>query len=267
MNYVRATTFGSFVRSAFGLYFGNFAVLCGIYLLPNIPAGLFADLILPTEGLFYAAASYVSTFAILIASAAMTLAVSEICLGNRPAVIDTYRRLTTRAGSVIWTALLVALIFEAGNMMLVTTESRIEGGAPPDEFFLIMFIAITYLAVLGTYLMFAMSVAALEKAEAVDALKRSFRLVRGFFWRNLGVALVTCVLLLVAIFILTVGQISLNGLESIDESPSALESLIDHLVLGITIVPSYVAIVLLYYDSRVRKEQFDHEQLAQELPQ
>ena len=266
MNYVRATTFGSFVRSAFGLYFGNFPVLCGVYLLPTIPAGLFADLILPREGLLYAAANSVSHLAAMIASAAIALAVSEICLGNRPNVKDTYRRLATRMGSVILASLLVVVAFEAGYALYLMAQSRLEAGAPLNQYYLTLIIILTYIAVVGTYLMFAMSVAALEKLNAVDALKRSIRLVKGFFWRNLGVALVTCTLLLVATVILAVVRISLSGLESVDERPSALVSLIDHLVFGTTVVPSNVAIVLLYYDARVRKEQFNREQLAQGLP-
>ena len=263
MNHVRATTFGSFVRSAYGLYFGNFPVLCGIYLLPTIPAGLFVDLILPTEGLGYTAASSVSYLAALVASAAVALAVSEICLGNRPTVKVTYRRLATRTGSVIWASLLVVVVIQAGYILYLIAQSRLEAGAPLNQYHLTLIITLMYTAVVWTYLMFTMSVAALEKLNAVDALKRSIRLVKGFFWRNLGVALV----LLIAAIILTVGLISLSGLESVDERPSALVSLINHLVVGTTVVPSHVAIVLLYYDCRVRKEQFDGEQLAQELPQ
>ena len=113
--------------------------------------------------------------------------------------------------------------------------------------------------------MFAVSATVLERVSGIEALGRSIYLVREFFWRNLGVALVTLIPLVIAAAIFTAGEIALLGSDSLEERRSLASILIDELVYGITVVPSLIAVVLLYFDCRVRKEQFDREQLALEL--
>ncbi len=267
MNHVQATEFGNLVRSAFGLYFRNFPVLFGIYLLPSLPAEFWASTVLPSDGPIYGVASAVSFFVSFIVVAAMALAVSEICLGNRPAIIATYRRLTQMAGTVIWTSVLmtliigIAIVFSWPPLSGPETESPL----PPMVSLLIIVFALTYVISTMTYLMFALNATVLERVSGIEALKRSFHLVRGFFWRNLGVVIVTLIPSMIGALIVAFGQISLDGLESLDEGPTVLGGLINILVLGITVVPSYIATVLLYFDCRVRKEQFGREQLAQGL--
>ena len=267
MNYVRATTFGGFVQSAFTLYFRNFPVLCGIYLIPTIPVELWADSFLPSDGFPATVAMAVVTFIGYIVSAALTLAVSEICIGDRPTITASYQRLAQNAGLVIWTALLLTVILEVATVSLWWAQARLDAGELPLVSSLVFVISLTFLIAASTYLMFALSVAVLERVSGIVALNRSIHLVRGFFWRNLGVSIVTIIPMVIAIPIIVLSRSALYGQESIEESPSVVDNLIDNLAAGITFVPVCIVIVLLYYDCRVRKEQFDREQLAQELAQ
>lgn len=267
MNHVQASEFGGLVRRAFSLYGRNFPLLCGIYLVPTIPVGLWSGTFEESnEPIFWVSAA-VDFFVEFIVCAALTLAVSEICVGNRPAVLATYGRLADMAGRVTWTSILLVLIAMAGGAFAEFQIVDASPEAPPIVPFVASVFAITYFIATFTYLMFAVSAAVLERVSGIEALRRSIYLVREFFWRNLGVELVTLIPLFIATAILTAGESALFGFESLEERRSLASILIGELVYGITVVPSLIAVVLLYFDCRVRKEQFDREQLAQGLPQ
>ena len=265
MNYVRAQTFGGFVRRAFGLYFRNFPVLCGIYLLPTIPVGLWSNSFQPSDGLAFEAATAVATFVDVIVSGAFALAVSEICVGRHPTVMASYRSLSQYAGLVIWTALLVMAFITVADVSLSWATARRDAGEPQLVPGLVFVVGLTYMFAAYTYLMFTLSVVVLERVSGMDALKRSIQLVRGFFWRNLGVSFVTIIPMDIAILVIMLIRFALYGQAQFGESPSVVDNLIDSLVAGVAVVPGFIVVVLLYYDCRVRKEQFDREQLAQEL--
>ena len=264
MNYVRAQTFGGFVRRAFGLYFRNFPVLCGIYLLPMLPVGMWVNSFQPSHGLAFQAATAVATFVDVIVSGAFALAVSEICVGRHPTVMASYRSLAQYTGLVIWTALLVTVILTVADVSLSWAEARLDAGEPQLVPGLVFVIGLTYMFAAYTYLMFTLSVVVLERVSGMDALKRSIQLVSGFFWRNTGVFIVTIIPMAIAFLVIMLGLIALYGQEQFGESPSVVDNLIS-LVPGVAVVPGFIVVVLLYYDCRVRKEQFDREQLAQEL--
>ncbi|MYF68818.1 MAG: hypothetical protein F4181_02010 [Proteobacteria bacterium] len=265
MDHVQASEFGGLVRRAFSLLFRNFPSLCGIYLLPTIPVGLWSGTFDESNEPVFWVSTAVDLFVEFIVTAALTLAVSEICVGNRPAVLVTYGRLAEKAGRVTWTSILLVLIAMAGFAFVEFQTIDASREAPLIVTFVAAVCAITYLIATFTYLMFAVSATVLERVSGIEALGRSIYLVREFFWRNLGVALVTLIPLVIAAAIFTAGEIALLGSDSLEERRSLASILIDELVYGITVVPSLIAVVLLYFDCRVRKEQFDREQLALEL--
>jgi hypothetical protein len=93
---------------------------------------------------------------------------------------------------------------------------------------------------------------------------RSWNLVSGLFWRILGIrlllGLITAVISGIVVFLLTLAGLALdaNGRFVLQEVASALAAVF---VSPIT----YIAVTLLYYDARIRKEAFDIEMLAQTL--
>jgi uncharacterized membrane protein YraQ (UPF0718 family) len=95
-------------------------------------------------------------------------------------------------------------------------------------------------------------------------LVRSWSLVRGFGWRILGirilVGLITGIIsgLLVSLLALAGAGLDVNGQLIVQQAASA--------VVGVFVGPvTYIAVTLLYYDVRIRKEGFDIEMLAQSL--
>lgn len=104
-----------------------------------------------------------------------------------------------------------------------------------------------------------------ERLGPAGALRRSWDLVRGFWWRTLGIVIVITLLevvVSVAISSLFGGIAFLVPLNS--DPRAALITAVNGLV-GVVINPvTPVGITLLYLDLRVRKEGLDLEQLAKQ---
>jgi hypothetical protein len=99
----------------------------------------------------------------------------------------------------------------------------------------------------------------------MQALRRSRELARGKLWRNFGVLLLVSIPVYLAIF-LVAGVLGI--ITVVLESGGFADWLLVFATRGLLqlmIPPIIVAIVLLYYDMRARKEAFDSTALAQEL--
>ena len=111
------------------------------------------------------------------------------------------------------------------------------------------------------WLILTPSVAVLEGLGGMSALKRSRSLGKGYNWRNFGV------LILLVVICAVIGGI-IGGLFG-GFFPRSLGTF-SHRVLLILIqlltAPlTWIAIVLFYYDLRVRKEAYDAAALAEDL--
>jgi len=98
---------------------------------------------------------------------------------------------------------------------------------------------------------------------ATAGLSRSWELTRGFRWKVLGTLIVVFLLLIIPS--IAIGTLALV-FSTIGGAPLEVASSIVIVVLGVLISPFYyVALTVLYYDLRVRKEGFDLEVLASAL--
>jgi hypothetical protein len=109
---------------------------------------------------------------------------------------------------------------------------------------------------------FAGSVAVLERTTARGALARSRELGKGYYLRNLGIVSLTglVVFLPIQVFSLLLGAASGLGY-----FPLPLAKAIGTVVGGLGGTVIQIAIVLIYYDLRVRKEAYDSAKLAEDL--
>jgi hypothetical protein len=101
----------------------------------------------------------------------------------------------------------------------------------------------------------------------VDALRRSWRLVRGSYWRVLGIMLLLLLLLYILVGVPT--GIAGVAISIIFPDPvrhfalrQSLSTLIGYISQIVVLPLQLVAYTLLYYDLRVRKEGYDIELLA-----
>jgi hypothetical protein len=122
-----------------------------------------------------------------------------------------------------------------------------------------MIVSVIVVTIIVLRLLFACLVVVLEGLWALNALKRSRALARGFNWRNFAVF----VLLWVIVLVLWVAILTPFTLLHVTSA------IITHIFTGavavVTVPLFFIAAVLLYYDSRVRKDAYDYAALAEDL--
>lgn len=244
---IRERSAGTIVSDSFRIYFANFGPVLLVFALPILP------FIVLRLALGYEAApetlialqlfeGVLSIFTI----GALTVAVSDICLGNRPSIRRAYAGIGRVFWSYLGTYLLALLAFVVGLVLLVVPG---------------LFAAVA--------LMFSLQVCILERRRPLAACKRSAALGKGYYLRNFGIFLLATLVVVVGIFVISVGVLLFLAL-ALDvpvgaEPPHPIEVLVGDLISMAATPLMLIPPILLYYDLRARKEQFDGAALAQEL--
>jgi len=124
-----------------------------------------------------------------------------------------------------------------------------------------VFCAAIYLAVRWSLVVAAMMA---EDLGPIRGLQRSWNLVSGSWWRTFGILLIVGILYLVISYGLLILFTVIAALFSTGDFQAAVVQVLSTL-LGAVVAPIvYIAITLLYFDLRVRKEGLDLDQLAQQ---
>ena len=186
-------------------------------------------------------------------------AVGQQCVTGHIGIRECYDRVWLRVlslmtlGVALAAALYLVLVVSYASQSLVVVAS-----------FLLLLLAI----LLAIYWSLTIQAVIVEGYRPVGALRRSFTLVRGSWWRVFGITLVSG---LVAFGLAIIAAIPFTVLSMILEAGGAtfLVSAILSLggvVVGIVVPPVLIIVgTLLYYDLRVRKERYDLSILSQEL--
>ena len=239
-NYVQQQPAGDVIRNAFTIYGKAFSVLLLVFILPVFPL-LILQLVPKTaqDTTLYSIGILVSFVLSFFALGAITVAVSDICLGNKPSVVRSYKKLfSSTIGKLFAACWLQTVVIEIGCLLLCVPG-----------------------VIWALWFLFTSPVVVLEGLGPWKAFKRSKEIARDYNWRNLGV-LLSILIVLILVFIIL--GIPLHLL-----FPKAL----DDLGMGVFIVVFesvsapliFIAVVLLYYDLRVRKEAYDAAALAEDL--
>jgi uncharacterized membrane protein len=236
-NFLRQQSVGEILRNVFAIYRHGFGAIFLGYFLPFFPF-----LLWQTEAQAAGATglTVLAIFCGFVASVfslgALTVSVSDICLGSRPSVARSYRKvLGNVAGRLVSVSLLQTLLMFVGLVCLIVPG-----------------------VIAALWTIFCPSIVVLEGMGSVDALKRSTALAKGYNWRNFGVLLLLFVMFLVAILILAVLFVFIGPGEFLFRL-----SLVAVQVLFWPVMQ--IAVVLLYYDLRVRKEAYDATALMEDL--
>jgi len=185
----------------------------------------------------------VSLLVVPLVTGAMVRAVADTYVGQRPAVGGAYGYALRVIWSLLLVALLQALVVCVGFVLLII----------PGVIFAVR-------------LIFATSALVVEGVRGRAALRRSWELSRGSFWRIVGTMLVVGILLgIVAgvfqlplfFFLLVLGPST-----TASQIPLAITSSIGQVL---TVPFSTTVVVLLYFDMRVRKEGFNLSAMADEI--
>ena len=180
--------------------------------------------------------------------AAIIYTMSEIRMGRQPTVGDAYNEGMERFLPMIWTAVLYGLLTALIGITII--------GLPAAVY-------------LGVCWVFGMHVAVIEGKRGMPALSRSKALVKGHWWRVLGIYILISIIVGIISVIFSVPTMVLSAMVALGRDSETFRAT----VAAISVVFStagtiitgpiiYIASVLLYYDLRARKEGLDLEMVA-----
>jgi hypothetical protein len=219
------------------VYLANLHQLALIAAIPLFPAFLWQEYAIQSN-LGISLPTLVAVAASVVASLPCAVALSEICLGNRPSVLRAYGRLLDGAvGKMLLTYLMYVVPYLLCMLLVI-----------PVFFF-------------EAWYMFVLPVVVLEGQWGFAAFKRSAALSRGFRGRNIGLQ----VLVSLQYFTLIVlGRAAVDQLIPLGADP-LLPSILKAWISILLFPPMLTVTILLYLDMRARKEASDNEPIVEDL--
>lgn len=124
-----------------------------------------------------------------------------------------------------------------------------------------VFCAAVYLAVRWSLVVAAMMA---EDIGPIRGLGRSWNLVSGSWWRTLGILLIVTILQLIITYGLGILFGLIAALVTTGDVQAAVTQIVGTILNAVVNPITIIAVVLLYFDLRVRKEGLDLDQLAQQ---
>ncbi|HLX00381.1 MAG TPA: hypothetical protein VKR82_17205 [Candidatus Acidoferrales bacterium] len=202
-------------------------------------ATMFLGLIILVWGIFLVGAS--------LAWVATSAAVWDLQMGKRPTIRSTYRLALRRLGTIVVAGFLAILAMMAGFILLI-----IPG--------IIVWLSISLSG----------AILAAEETGPVETLKRSWRLTEGYRWK-IFVTIFLCGIISMAFgYMFQIPALLLMAFVSNSGGPPAWAIaiyILAYLVGWVLPAPLLaIALSLIYYDSRVRKEGFDLQRMLDTLP-
>ena len=238
----------------YGRHLRRFIILVAIV---QAPVGLVSILLSQVFGGGWA----IGLFVVLIGALATVLvygaavhAVGQQYVTGKISIGDCYARawhrvLTLVTLTAIFVSTLVGLLWAlSGDQPLLASIA------------LVMFIPVFALLVFGG----AIQAVVVEGYKATGALRRSFMLIRGNWWRLFGISLVFA-LVVSGLAILVTIPFALAQLDPTSVLSTVLRDLGGLVVETVALPVLFIGGTLLYYDMRVRKEQFDLSVLSREM--
>jgi membrane-anchored glycerophosphoryl diester phosphodiesterase (GDPDase) len=215
--------------------------------------------------------------ATIVLTGVLILAVSDAVLGRRPSVSDVLHRVGSRIWRLLGLSLLTAafylvltVVLAAPGVALILASQEVAGGI---ALALAVPALVAVACLLWVRLAFAAPVLLLERVGIGRALRRSWRLTVGSWWRVFGILLLTAVIAVVAGGLLStpfglVGTVVAEALGggSPDDGTAFRNGLLVSQaianigsVLASTVTAPFTAAVtaLLYIDLRIRREGLD----------
>ena len=253
--------FGNLIDSTFSVYGGHLLPFILIALLPQIPlliGGIMSLMeIGPSFVLDFPTASgeevseplpfylvevlgALISFAVgILASGAIIQSVGRHFLGRPVLVQGSYEYAWARFPKLLGATMLFLLILIVPGVLSI------------------FIIGIPLLIFAFVALLFVTHAVAIEQLGPTDAVKRSWNVVQGNWWRTFGffMGIVLAVIGATLIILLPVGFLL----------PAILTALVSTVFSALVTPPYFIAITVLYFDIRVRKEQYTHNDLAREL--
>jgi hypothetical protein len=183
----------------------------------------------------------------LLASVATSVAAWDVQMGQKPRILRSYGFALRRTGTILVAGFLGLLGIAGGYILLVI-----------PGIFVALSISLTW------------SIIAAEQKGPIESLRRSWELSRGYRWKiflaffmcGIFSAVISYAILIPAMILL--GFASAGGTQPIWATVMFLLAYILGLALPAPLLA--IALSLIYYDARVRKEGFDLQRMLDALP-
>lgn len=289
---LRALSLGELLDRSFGLYRRHFLLFVGIMAVPSVvmlvisvvmqllqPPARDAPPAADSAMVIGAFAAGAALFALLlvfywityaVALGATTAAVADIYRGGSPGVADAWRAIRPRAGRLAW--LLILLFVRVFGVLAGFTALGAAVGtaaailiAPPAVVGGLLLILLGMLLCVWLVLRYGVSVApaVLEDATASQSIRRSVELTRGHLWRVLVLVVFAAIVSYAALGIFQLPFLMaafMAGPETTTGFWLNMAGVVaGSLAAAFTSPLAVVAMAVLYYDLRVRKEGLDLE--------
>ncbi|KAA6221547.1 hypothetical protein CP973_05770 [Streptomyces albofaciens JCM 4342] len=220
--------------------------------------------------------SLIGLLGTIIVTALLTIVVSRAVLGRSVSTGEAWRDARSRLPRLLGLLLLLPLIFSAVILLGMVPGIIVTAVGPAAAGVLLTLLGGLGAAVVGVWLWVRFSLAApalmLEKQGVIASMRRSAKLVRGAWWRVLGVQLLTYLLIIVVGMIVQIPAtivavlVSGEGMTAWTEGAGGAGWTF-LTVLGIgSVITSAVTYpisagvtALLYMDQRIRREALDLE--------
>ena len=227
------------IDQTFRLYRSNFLLFFGIAVVVYLPVA-----VLQSVPVVNVVGMVLGPFVTLLASGALAKAVSDRYLGTDTTVSTCYRYIAVRFGAFLLTLIVTYFFVLTGLVLLLV-------GA----------------IVFAFWCAFVTQVFVIEGKRSADAIRRSKFLIGQGVWAQvfvLGLVIGIIAYLIVGVLL---GMAMLPSLLSGKANVTMLVigGVFSGLAQALIAPVGIVATVLLYYDSRIRKEGFDLQILAQEM--
>lgn len=281
---LRPMGFLEVVDQTFRLYRANFGLFFAMAAVLYIPVSVLSAV--PVLGMIVSLLSIPVSF---LAYGALTKAVSDRYLGNETDIGSAYRYVWARFWPLVGTLLLAYLLLfvipfmgiMAAILFPVFARARAmaviaSGGTPSADmgalgpmlalFGLAMGVVLVMMVI---WMAFVTPAVVVEDARGMNAIRRSWFLIKQWtWWRVLWVYVLLAIIIGVLMIVLFGVAAFLPGSSAV-EPPSAAGSAVAMLIFGLgeaVVWPLFlVALILIYYDSRIRKEGFDLQMLARDM--
>ena len=250
--YLEPMTTGMILDRSFRLYSQNFALMIGLTAVVHVPV-LILTVGLPLLGesstILGAVGTLVGLLGILLGviivtplvTGAATKAISEKFLGNEVTALSALKFAWHYVLTLLLIQIVVSIIVAVGFLLLIV----------PGVLWMLSYSVVVPVAVLES------------SSDRAEIRRRSWRLVSGHRGKAFGVLVVV---------ILSQLLLSMSGslfIEMTYGTESAAGEALAGIISGLAVMLIYplqaIAVTLLYYDLRIRKEGFDLEMLSQAI--
>lgn len=245
----------------------HYGVMFACVVMPILPFIIFMDVLWDASFSVKALPLLGYCIAIIVCPAALTVALSDICLGNEPKLKRAFAHILgqRRWWYLTTTALLLLLAVLPGAVLLMLSFSIVISELARLALLLVVVVVTLWIMIRG---FFISTIVVLEGRRNLDAIRRSFVLTKGQSWRLSGLYLLPNLLIFLISFLIGFLLVFLgtwagdvNGVMVTHMSRIAT----DLVGVGFSMPVLSATVVLLYYDQRSRRESYDAQALFEDL--